>query len=471
MRQAIACFLVFSYNKAGWTNLLYKPPFGQGSKEMEFIKKLIPEALLKAVRPFYHGLMAYVASWYFDYPSRKMIVIGVTGTAGKSTTVQMLARILNYHPSLNPSPSRGGEENRKCGFITTVSFYDGEEEYINKHGLSMPGGWLLQKQLAAMFQKGCGYAVVECTSEGLAQNRHLGIEFEGAVFTNLSEAHVEAHGGFKNYRKAKGKLFAALKPGAFIVANGDDDNAEYFLSFPASRKLSVGEKPKKPNEDIEILKLENLNVVEHSFILSGTRFEVKLLGAFNLQNAALAASAASALGVPFFVSSQILASFTKIRGRMEAVENTLGITIIVDYGCEPASFKAALESVSNLPHRKIIHVFGSTGGHRDKRKRFIFGELSAKYSNYIIVTNDDVYESNPEEISSNIVHGISRGAKGVGYEVVLDRREAIARALKVAQRGDIILLSGKGSEQFLVLPENRKIEWDEVRVVQEELNN
>lgn len=445
---------------------------------MEFIKKLLPEALLKAVRPFYHGLMAYVAAWYFGHPSRQMIVVGITGTAGKSTTVQMLARILNYHPS----PLRGGKGNRKCGFITTVSFYDGEEECINKHGLSMPGGWLLQKQLRTMLEKGCGYAVVECTSEGLAQNRHLGIEFAGAVFTNLSEAHVEAHGGFKNYRKAKGKLFKALLPGAFIVANGDDENAEYFLSFSSQRKLSVGEKPKKPNEDIEILKVENLNIVEQSFILSGARFEVKLLGAFNLQNAALAAAAASALDVPFFVSSQILSSFTKIRGRMEPVENALGITIIVDYGCEPASFKAALESVSNLPHRKIIHVFGSTGGHRDKRKRFIFGELSAKYSDYIIVTNDDVYESDPEEIAANIESGIRNYEVSfkaskihnskfmIQYERILDRRSAIHRALKIAQPGDIVLVTGKGSEQFLVLPGNKRIDWDEVGVVREELN-
>lgn len=448
---------------------------------MEFIKKFIPESVLKAVRPFYHGFMAYIAGWYFGNPSRKMIVVGVTGTAGKSTTVQMLSRILNNHPSLNPSPSRGGKENRKCGFITTVSFFDGETEFINKHGLSMPGGWLLQKQLGTMLQKGCGYAVVECTSEGLAQNRHLGIEFEGAVFTNLSEAHVEAHGGFKNYRKAKGKLFAALKPGAFIVANGDDENAEYFLSFKADRKFSVGENPKKPDEDTEVIRIENIDFQSQKFILSGSRFEVKLLGSFNMQNAGLAASAAYALGVPFKNSAAAIAAFTKIRGRMEPVENNLGITIIVDYGCEPATFLAALKSVKALPHNKIIHVFGSTGGHRDKRKRFIFGETSAKYANYIIVTNDDIYDSDPEEIAANIVAGIKQIKKPspffppplegrVGVEVILDRRSAIQRALQIAQAGDIVLLTGKSSEQFLVLPGNKRIEWDEVSVVKEELN-
>ena len=435
---------------------------------MEFIKKLIPEALVKAVRPFYHGLMAYVASWYFGHPSRKMFVVGVTGTAGKSTTVQMLGRILNYRG--------GGKEGAKCGFITTVSFFDGKTEYINKHGLSMPGGWLLQKQLNAMLKNNCEFAVVECTSEGLAQNRHLGTAFDMAVFTNLSEAHVEAHGGLNNYRKAKGRLFESLKAkglrlglGSAIVVNGDDENASYFLSFAADQKFSVGLAPVKTEEETEVIKIESLDSDRQEFKLEGVGFQVKLLGAFNVQNASLAAVAASALGVPFISSSQALSSFDKIRGRMEAVENNLGITIIVDYGCEPASFKAALESVKNLPHDRVIHVFGSTGGHRDKSKRTVFGETSAMHADYIIVTNDDVYDSDPEEISSHIVHGINRKSPRPNFEVILDRHEAISRALKIARAGDVVLISGKGSEQFLVLPGNKRIDWDDASVVREEL--
>jgi UDP-N-acetylmuramoyl-L-alanyl-D-glutamate--2,6-diaminopimelate ligase len=219
---------------------------------MEFIKKLIPTFLLKFLRPYYHGLLAIAASWYFGNPSSKLKVVGVTGTAGKSTTVQMLAHILNYqlqHPHPNPLPEGEGEKYR-AGFITTVSFFDGEKEYINKHGLSMPGGWLLQKQLKQILNNGCKYAVVECTSEGLAQNRHLGINFDVAVLTNLSQAHIEAHGGFENYRKAKGKLFERIatetklinteRINKAIVVNGDDENAEWFLQFSAEKKIMTG---------------------------------------------------------------------------------------------------------------------------------------------------------------------------------------------------------------------------------------
>lgn len=457
---------------------------------------------MKLIRPYYHGAIAVIAGLYHGRPSSKLITIGITGTTGKSTTVQMLARILNYADG-------GGQgsmitKTGKCGFVTTVSFFDGETEYINKHGLSMPGGWLLQKQLRQMLNKGCRYAIIECTSEGLAQNRHWGISFDIAVFTNLSNAHLETHGGFEAYRKAKAKLFEAISnfpvPPAgrqspifkqiqnskiqiskTIVVNGDDEEAAYFLSFRANRKISVGVAPLRLDEDTESLNIEKIDETTHSFELRRQRFEVKLLGAFNIKNAALAAAVAFALGVPFGVSARAIATFDKIRGRMETVPNDRDLTIIVDYGCEPASIKAALVACAQLPHKRIIHVFGATGGHRDKQKQFIFGQTSAQYADYIIITNDDVYESDPEEIATNIESGIRnyelsvKASKiynskfRVWYERVLDRQAAIHRALQIAAAGDIVLITGKGSEQFLVLPGNKRVEWDEVKVVQEAL--
>jgi len=327
----------------------------------------------------------------------------------------------------------------------------------------------------------CEYAVVEATSEGLAQNRHFGISFDMAIFTNLSKAHLDSHGGFENYKKAKGKLFQALgkrnkKLEKTIVVNLDDESTDYFLSFKAKKKVGVSLKGKSNNEVSKIYSaIEN----EKGFELEGKNFEVKLFGKFNIQNAVLAVAVANVLGVSLKDCVRAILSFTKIRGRMERVENGRGISIFVDYGCEPATMKAALLAVKNLSHKKIIHIFGSTGGHRDIDKRFEFGKISAQLADQIIITNDDVYESDPQKIAEDIEKGIiettnykqqtTNKSQILNYKIILDRRDAIHRALEIAEEGDILLITGKGSEQFLVLPGDKRIVWDDVSVVKEEL--
>ncbi len=434
---------------------------------MEFIKKLIPSFLLKFLRPYYHGFLAIVASWYFGNPSSKLIVIGVTGTAGKSTTVAILAHLLN-------------KNGKRCGYMTTVNFFDGEKDFINKHGLSMPGGWMLQKQLKQILAKGCKYAVIECTSEGLAQNRHLGINFDVALFTNLTRAHLEAHGSFGNYQAAKAKLFLALQkntkktffPKTMVGVNLDDPMSGYFLSFVADTKFGLSFKGIKAAHTNKVF---NAKVIKPEtpleFEVDQVPFVLNMLGDFNIKNACLAIVAANMLEVSLKDSENALKDFNGVRGRMESVPNSLGIKIIVDYGCEPASFRSAVEAASLLPHKRLILVFGSTGGHRDVSKRFEFGKIAATYADYIIITNDDVYESKPEEIAANIEVGIKDyELRKPKYEIVLDRKAAIKRALTIAEKDDIVLITGKGSEQFLVLPGNKRIEWDETEVVWEEAN-
>jgi UDP-N-acetylmuramoyl-L-alanyl-D-glutamate--2,6-diaminopimelate ligase len=430
------------------------------------LKKLIPEKLLKLVRPLYHGILAWDASIYFDRPSERLIVIGITGTAGKSTTAAMLSHILNF-------------AGLKTGYITTVDFFDGTRHFMNKHGLSMPNEIKLQKQLHAMAVNKCEVGIIECTSEGLAQDRHWGINFDMAVFTNMSRAHLESHGSFGNYQKAKGKLFAALAKGKkkkffpqkMIGANFDDPMSGYFLSFPADKKFGVSFNGLKVSDSHKTF-YANLTKygVPVEFTMESTLFNLNMPGNFNAQNAGLAAACAGMLGVSLEKSAEALKNFTGVRGRMENVSNSLGFNIIVDYGCEPESFKASLEAAAQLPHNRLIHVFGSTGGHRDKSKRFEFGRISAEYADYIIVTNDDVYDSDPKEIAGNVELGIRNyELRKPQYEIVLDRRMAIYHALTMAQPGDLILIAGKGSEQFLVLPGNKRVEWDDVAIVREEL--
>src|SRR6185369_2233710 len=161
------------------------------------------------------------------------------------------------------------------------------------------------------------------------------------------------------------------------------------------------------------------------FEMENKTFALNILGEFNLKNAALAASAADRLGVGLEESARYLKNFTGVRGRMEAVPNNLGLNIIVDYGCEPASFKAALESAAQLPHTRLIHVFGSTGGHRDTAKRFEFGKTSAQFADMIVITNDDIYTSDPKEIAENIEAGVRNfELRKPPYKIILDRRQA-----------------------------------------------
>jgi UDP-N-acetylmuramoyl-L-alanyl-D-glutamate--2,6-diaminopimelate ligase len=428
------------------------------------IKMVVPKFLFRLAQPIYHGLVAQIASIYFGAPSTKLFVIGVTGTAGKSTTVMMLAKILNT-------------DGKKTGFITTAGSSNGSDNKVNKHGLSMPGGWMLQKQLSEMVANNCNFVIVECTSEGLAQNRHKGIKFQGALFTNLSPAHIDSHGSFENYRNAKGKLFDELTrtPESFIGVNLDDPNKNYFLSFSANKKFGVSmrEDLTKP-ENLETFIAENISVSDKiDFDVTAnnesTHISFQMFGTFNVANALLAIGAAKIVGTNFATSAKAFNSLNSIPGRMETIQAKNGATVIVDYAPEPAAMESSLRAVQMLSHKKIIHVFGSTGGHRDVSKRFTFGEISAKFADTIIITNDDVYDSNPEEIAKNIEEGIGlqENAKVTAVHLILDRKEAIKTALEIAEPEDVVLITGKGSEQFLILPGNKRIQWDDRKVVKE----
>ncbi len=432
---------------------------------------VIPTSIFKALQPLYHGMNALIATVYYARPSEKMIIVGVTGTAGKSTTINALAHILN-------------RTGHKTGFITTTNYNNGRAEVLNKHGVSMPGGWLLQQQLREIANNGCRYAIVECTSEGLAQNRHLGINFDMALLTNLTPAHLETHGGFENYRAAKARLFIALNASnkkklfeqKIIGVNLDDDNADYFLQFKSEKKFGITFSDQQSN-DYSTDQTYSATLVTSEpqvcFSMGDIQFNNALIGKFNAYNLALAVAAANVLGTGLNQSAEALKSFIGVPGRMEKIANTRGITIIVDFACEPQPMISCLASVSKLPHNKLIHVFGSTGGARDISKRFSFGQSSARVADTMIITNDDVYESNPTEIADQIKQGAERlpAAEHHVQKIIttLDRRQAIREALQLAQEGDIVLVTGKGSEQFLSLPGNKRIEWDDRTVVQEEL--
>lgn len=387
------------------------------------IRRFIPRGMLS----LYHRTLATIADFWYGHPSRRLVVVGVTGTKGKTTTSYFIAKILEA-------------AGHKVGMTSTAIMKIGAREWLNPHKQTMLGRFALQRFLRDMVRAGCTHAVIETSSEGILQHRHRGIKYDVAVFTNLTPEHIESHGSFENYKKAKGELFRRAR---IAVVNADDPAAAYFLSFPAEKKLTYSMK-------------ENL----------WPSLALKVEGAFNMQNAIAAATTAEALGVSRKTIMQALAAIESVPGRMEFIDEGQPFTVIVDYAHEPASFRALFDAVKTIPHERIIHVFGPTGGGRDRSKRPQMGEISAEHADVIIVTTDDPYDDDPATIGQEVVEGAKKIKRSI--LLVVNRREAIRQALATARARDLVLITGKGSEQAMVV-RGKKIPWDDRTVVREEL--
>jgi UDP-N-acetylmuramoyl-L-alanyl-D-glutamate--2,6-diaminopimelate ligase len=298
--------------------------------------------------------------------------------------------------------------------------------------MTMPGRMKVQKFLKQAINEKCQFAVLEVSSEGIRQFRHKFINFDSVVFTNLSPEHIESHGGFENYRNEKLKLFKATKN--IHVINIDDKNAEYFLDIPAKQKIKFSIK------DNEKYKLN-----------------LKLVGEFNLMNALAAMAVCKAYGIDEKICKKALENATGIPGRMEKVSESPDI--IVDYAHTPEQLEAVYKSFNNKP---LICVLGSCGGGRDKWKRPVLGEIAKKYCKEVIITNEDPYDENPEEIINQVAEKAGKKAKKI-----LDRKEAIKEAIKIAGENGTVVITGKGSEPWMCLENGRKISWDDREIVKE----
>jgi len=410
----------------------------------EFIKKLIPGFCLS----LYHYFLALGGAFLYGFPSRKIKVIGVTGTGGKSTTVEIIGKILE-------------EGGFKTASISSIKFKIGEKEEENKLKMTMPGRFKIQRFIRKAVKAGCKYLVLEVTSEGIKQHRHKFIKFETAVFTNLSPEHIESHGGFENYRKAKLKLFLATKKTHII--NADDENAEYFLKPPAQKKILFG--IKKGDIRAQDIKEKDGKIY---FKVKEQNFVLNLLGRFNVYNALAGICVGLSEGISLKTSKRALEKIEGVPGRMEIVLRN-PFLVIVDYAFTPVAlenvYKTVQESLdtNTKKERKMVCVLGACGGGRDKWKRPVLGEIAAKYCQEIIITNEDPYDEDPMEI-------IEQVAKGAGEKArkILDRREAIKKALELAQPSDAVVITGKGSEPWMCVAGGKKILWDDRKVVREE---
>ena len=426
------------------------------------IKKLIPKSVLRV----YHQTMAYAADFYYGHPSGQMIVIGVTGTKGKSSTCFLIAKILE-------------EAGYKVGLTSTAMFKIGEREWLNPYKMTMLGRFGLQKFLRQMVKAGCQYAIIETSSEGILQSRHIGIDYDVAVFTNLAPEHIEAHGSFEKYREAKGELFKKIKNvecrmknidgkliSKVIIVNGDDDNAGYFLQFSADEKTTYGLENNTNKLQATSYKLQEDGI---DFEVGGIQFHTSLVGKFNLYNTLAAITVAQSQGVDLETCKRALEKVLTIPGRMEFIDEGQSFKVIVDYAHNSSSFEALYEAIKQISHNRVIHVFGGIGGGRDKGKRLEMGKIAAGYADIVIVTTDDPYTEDPQEISRQVISGIVdyelRIKEGALFDII-DRKVAIQKAIELAQPDDMILVTGKGCEQKMAIG-GKMIPWDDREVVRE----
>jgi len=409
---------------------------------------LIPRRLYKAIQPYYHLVWAFLSAIYYRFPSREIFVIGVTGTKGKSSTTELINRILE-------------EAGYKTAVSGTIRFKIGDRIIPNKYKMTMPGRHFVQKFLRDAVNAGCRIAIIEMTSEGALQHRHKFIDLNALVFTNLKPEHIESHGSFKAYAAAKLRLRDALrespKKEKYAVANIDDAYGQEFLNVPSATPLPYSLK------DAEPIGTTTRGVL---ITINGTSIHSPLIGVFNIYNILAAIAITRAVGVGLETIKRALEQFEKIAGRAERIEAGQPYTAIVDYAHTPDSLEKLYQAFEMVEGRKIC-VLGNTGGGRDAWKRPIMGEIADTYCNTIILTDEDPYDEDPREI----VLAMQRGMKKHKPQIIMDRREAIATALSKARTGDVVLITGKGTDPYIMGPKGTKIPWSDAQVVREEVES
>ncbi|OGF21106.1 hypothetical protein A2316_02825 [Candidatus Falkowbacteria bacterium RIFOXYB2_FULL_38_15] len=483
----------------------------------ELLKKILPESFILA----YHYFLSVLAVFIYGFPSRKMVVIGVTGTKGKTSTANFIWACLNA----------GG---KKTGIITTANIRIGEDESLNNYHMTMPGRFSIQKTLAKMVKAGCKFCVVETTSQGIRQYRHIGVDYDFAVFTNLTPEHISAHKDFSEYKKMKGKMFATLAqskvkkidnhgavaewsfcqnlhilvnfvlnflanitilPQKFItkfpqnlkiydqktirrqphkkiektiIVNFDSEHKDYFLDFASDKRITYG---LEGGDFVAKIMEENDSGVK--FQVGESLFKINILGKFNVYNTLPAIIIARIFDIKDEAIGVGLLNLKIIPGRMEEINEGQNFKLFIDYAHEKASMTGALLAVNKIKkegENKIIVLLGAEGGGRDKTKRFEMGEVAAKMADYVIASNVDPYNDDPREIVEDIVLTAEKFGKIRNENLFLieDRREGIKKTITLAKSGDIVLITGKGAEQTMIIG-GKTIPWDDRVVAREEL--
>ncbi len=399
----------------------------------------VPESIVKIIVPDSRYALGMLASHFYGFPSRQFKLIAVTGTNGKTTTTHIVESILI--------------QKFKIGLIGTLYYkLNGE---IRKSKDTTPEPTDLQEILTQMRDRQFDYCVMETSSHGIELHRLTGLDFDVAVFTNLTQDHLDFHRSMENYLQSKLKLFSWLQPDKYAVINNDDPYAQNFISATQANVVTYG-----------IDKPANVMAKNIEYSINGTRYSLvtpkgsiqintRLVGRFNVYNALAGVGVAVSQGVELGVIKAGLENPIRVSGRFELVDRGQDFSVVVDYAHTPDGMENVLSLAKSLNPNRIITIFGC-GGDRDKEKRPIMGAVAAKYSDEIILTADNPRNEDPEEIIKQIAAGIG----GHSHISILDRREAIRQGVKMARRGDIVMLLGKGHETTQTL-KDRTIEFND----------
>ncbi|GFR37466.1 UDP-N-acetylmuramoyl-L-alanyl-D-glutamate--2,6-diaminopimelate ligase [Insulibacter thermoxylanivorax] len=385
--------------------------------------------------------MAVIANAWYRYPSHQMKVIGVTGTNGKTTITYLIDQILR-------------DQGLKTGLMGTIRVKIGDRTFEASN--TTLESLELQANLRKMCDAGAEYCVMEVSSHALEQGRVRGTRFRTAIFTNLTQDHLDYHRTMEQYRQAKGLLFARLgntfsdqaDQMQYAVLNADDEAAAEYARLTNAQVITYGiHQPADVRAGNIRLTRQGTELVLHSFAGS-VPLKLQMFGMFSVYNALAAAAAALAEDIPLPQIKQSLEKIPGVEGRFEAVDAGQDYLVLVDYAHTPDSLENVLKTIRNFAEGRIITVFGC-GGDRDRSKRPLMGEIAAKYSDLVYVTSDNPRTEDPERIAGDIERGIRRlTGSAAGYEIILDRREAIMRAVAQAAPKDVVLIAGKGHETY-----------------------
>jgi UDP-N-acetylmuramoyl-L-alanyl-D-glutamate--2,6-diaminopimelate ligase len=406
----------------------------------------------KGVRPMFWWLASFFSALWYRFPARKLLVVGVVGSRGKTTTSEIIGSILE-------------EAGYKTSIATTSRFKVGGESKKNNLDGTMPGRFFTQKFLRRAVRAKCQYAILELGSFGLIKNKHKFLKINFLVFTNLASEFGEAYKNFEDYRNSKLKVFKALEKSRektrAIIVNEDDSNASYFLNLEIENKIKYSlQQAKHPK-----LRTDGLE-----FVYKETKINSKLSGQFNLYNILSASAFAVQQNIGISTIQKAIEKFSGVGGIMEEinlVKDGLAqnkFKVVVDYSSNPDALEKVYEFFQSS--RKIC-VLGGSGVKGDKKLRKKRGRVAARNCDQVILTNENPYDEDPRKILEDVAKGIFTGR----YEIVPDRREAIANALKKAGIGDTVVITGKGSEQWIYGAKGTKIKWDDREVAREELQN